>query len=112
MCAGSEFIGGSGEPGSNATGCAAAQSARDSGGEAYGWLSRLRSYLILDPLIWLYTLVMGVLALPGGLFDRSGRRLHWFSRAWSWLIVKTIFSPVRVTGLDKIDRLRSPTSTR
>jgi 1-acyl-sn-glycerol-3-phosphate acyltransferase len=72
-------------------------------GKHYGWLSRLRSYLILDPLIWLYTLVLGVLALPGGLFDRSGRRLHWFSRAWSWLIMKTILSPVKVTGLDKID---------
>lgn len=72
-------------------------------GKKYGWLSRLRSYLILDPLIWLYTLVLGLLALPGGLFDRSGRRLHWFSRAWSWLIVKTILSPVKVTGLDKID---------
>ncbi len=72
-------------------------------GKAYGWLSRLRSYVILDPLVWLYTLVMGVLALPGGLFDRSGRRLHWFSRAWSWLIMKTILSPVKVTGLDKID---------
>jgi 1-acyl-sn-glycerol-3-phosphate acyltransferase len=69
----------------------------------YGWLSRLRSYLILDPLVWLYTLVLGILALPGGLFDRSGRRLHWFSRAWSWLIMKTILSPVKVTGLDKID---------
>jgi 1-acyl-sn-glycerol-3-phosphate acyltransferase len=72
-------------------------------GRSYGWLSRLRSYLIIDPLIWLYTLVLGVLALPGGLFDRSGRRLHWFSYAWSWLIMKTIFSPVTVTGLDKID---------
>jgi 1-acyl-sn-glycerol-3-phosphate acyltransferase len=72
-------------------------------GEKYGWLSWLRSYLILDPLIWLYTLVLGMLALPGGLFDRSGRRLHWFSRAWSWLIMKTILSPVKVTGLDKID---------
>jgi 1-acyl-sn-glycerol-3-phosphate acyltransferase len=72
-------------------------------GKTYGWLSRLRSYFILDPLVWLYTLVMGILALPGGLFDRSGRRLHWFSRAWSWLIMKTIFSPVKVTGLDKID---------
>jgi 1-acyl-sn-glycerol-3-phosphate acyltransferase len=69
----------------------------------YGLLSGLRSYLILDPLIWLYTLVMGLLALPGGFFDRSGRRLHWFSYAWSWLIMKTIFSPVAVTGLDKID---------
>jgi 1-acyl-sn-glycerol-3-phosphate acyltransferase len=72
-------------------------------GLKHGWLSALRSYLILDPLIWLYTLVMGLLALPGGLFDRTGRRLHWFSYAWSWLILKTIFSPVKVTGLDQID---------
>ena len=69
----------------------------------YGWLSRLRSYLILDPLIWLYTLILGILALPGGVFDRSGRRLHWFSQTWSRLIMKTILSPVKVHGLDKID---------
>jgi 1-acyl-sn-glycerol-3-phosphate acyltransferase len=69
----------------------------------HGWLSLLRSCLILDPLIWLYTLLLGILALPGGLFDHSGRRLHWFSRTWSWLIMKTILSPVTVTGLDKID---------
>jgi 1-acyl-sn-glycerol-3-phosphate acyltransferase len=73
-------------------------------GRKYGWPSRLRSYLILDPLIWVYTVVLGLLALPGGVFDRSGRRLHWFSYAWSWLIMKTIFSPVTVTGLEKIDR--------
>ncbi len=75
-------------------------------GAKYGWLSSLRSYLIFDPLIWFYTLVMGVLALPGGSFDRSGRRLHWFSRTWSWLIMKTILSPVKVIGLDKIDTSR------
>lgn len=69
----------------------------------YGWGSRLRSYFIFDPLIWFYTLVLGLIALPGGLFDKSGRRLHWFSRTWSWLIMKTILSPVHVTGLDKID---------
>jgi 1-acyl-sn-glycerol-3-phosphate acyltransferase len=72
-------------------------------GENYGWPSRLRSYFILDPLIWFYTLALGLLAIPGGAFDRTGRRLHWFSRAWSWLIMKTILSPVTVTGLDKID---------
>jgi len=72
-------------------------------GKRYGWLSRLRSYFILDPLIWFYTLVMGLGALPGGLFDSNGTRLHWFSRTWSWLIMKTIFSPVKVTGLNKID---------
>jgi len=82
---------------------AARRSPHEIPGKTYGWSNRLRSYFILDPLVWLYTLVMGVLALPGGLFDRSGRRLHWFSRAWSWLIMKTILSPVKVTGLDKID---------
>ena len=69
----------------------------------HGWLSRLRSYLFLDPLIWFYTLAMGLVAVPGGAFDPEGRRLHWFSYAWSWLIMKSIFSPVKVTGLDKID---------
>jgi len=72
-------------------------------GRQYGWLSRLRSYVVLDPLIWFYTLAMGIIALPGGAFDRDGRRLHWFSTAWSWLIMKTILSPVKVVGLDKID---------
>ncbi len=75
-------------------------------GEHYGWLSRLRSYFILDPLIWAYTFILGLIALPGGLFDKTGRRLHWFSRTWSWLIMKTILSPVKVTGLDKIDTSR------
>jgi 1-acyl-sn-glycerol-3-phosphate acyltransferase len=93
------------EEGSTATATAAAprRSPHAIAGARYGWLSRLRSYFILDPLIWLYTLVMGTLALPGGLFDRDGRRLHWFSQAWSWLIMKTIFSPLKVIGLNKID---------
>jgi len=76
-------------------------------GMTHGWLSRLRSYLILNTLIWFYTLAMGVIALPGGMFDRTGRRLHWFSRTWSWLIMKTILSPVKVTGLDKIDTTKA-----
>jgi 1-acyl-sn-glycerol-3-phosphate acyltransferase len=74
----------------------------------YGWLSRLRSYLILDPLIWLYTLVLGTIVLIVGLlFDPSGRRQHRIAAAWSWLITKTILSPVKVTGLDKIDTSKS-----
>ncbi len=72
-------------------------------GLKHGWLSQLRSYLVLDPLIWLYTVILGIGALPVGIGDREGRRLHWFSQAWSWLIMKTIFSPVKVTGLDRID---------
>ncbi len=91
------------ERGAEAAPVAARRSPHEIPGKKYGWLSRLRSYLILDPLIWMYTLVMGLVALPGGMFDRSGRRLHWFSRTWSWLIMKTILSPVKVTGLDRID---------
>jgi len=71
----------------------------------HGWLSRLRSYFILSPLIWAYTLVLGTLSLLCSLFDRNGRIQHNFARLWSWLIMKTILSPVKVTGLDvgKID---------
>ena len=64
----------------------------------YGWLSRLRSYLIFDPLIWAYTIVLGSISLACSLFDRSGRVQHNLARAWSWLIMKTILSPVTVVG--------------
>jgi 1-acyl-sn-glycerol-3-phosphate acyltransferase len=72
-------------------------------GLKHGWLSRLRSYLVFDLLIWLYTIVLGPLALFAGLFDGSGRVMHGFARVWSWLIMKSILCPVKVTGLDKID---------
>ncbi len=69
----------------------------------YGWLSRLRSYFILDPLIWAYTLVLGTISLLCSLFDRSGRIQHALARLWSRAILKTIFSPVRVTGMENLD---------
>jgi 1-acyl-sn-glycerol-3-phosphate acyltransferase len=69
----------------------------------YGWLSRLRSYFIFDPLIWLYTVVLGVLAIPVSLFGDKERLLHQFARFWSQLIMKTISSPVKVSGLENID---------
>ena len=69
----------------------------------YGILSRLRSYLVFDPLIWMYTVVLGLLSIPVSLFGDTERILHNFARAWSWMIMKTIFSPVKVTGLEKID---------
>ena len=69
----------------------------------HGILSRLRSYFIFDPLIWMYTVVLGLLSIPVSLFGDTERILHNFARAWSWMIMKTILSPVKVTGLDKID---------
>ena len=73
----------------------------------YGILSRLRSYFIYDPLIWLYTVVFGLVSIPASLLGDRERILHSFARAWSWMIMRTIFSPVRVTGLDKIDTTRT-----
>jgi 1-acyl-sn-glycerol-3-phosphate acyltransferase len=69
----------------------------------HGVLSRLRSYFIFDPLIWLYTVVMGLVAIPVSLLGDKERILHNFARTWSVLIMKTIFSPVKITGLAKID---------
>ena len=64
----------------------------------HGWPSRLRSYFIINPLIWAYTLVLGTVSLLCSFFDRGGRVQHNLARAWSWLIMKTILSPVTVTG--------------
>jgi 1-acyl-sn-glycerol-3-phosphate acyltransferase len=72
----------------------------------YGLLSRLRSYFFFDPLIWLYTVLFGIASIPFGFFDKDGSILHSFARAWSKLIMKTIFSPLQVIGMDKIDHSR------
>jgi 1-acyl-sn-glycerol-3-phosphate acyltransferase len=69
----------------------------------YGWLSLLRSFLIFDPLIWLYTVVLGILSIPASLYGDKSRILHGFARFWSGLIMKTILSPVKVSGMEKID---------
>lgn len=69
----------------------------------YGWGSRLRSYFVLAPLIWLYTVVLGIISIPVSLFGEKERILHNFARFWSKLIMRTILSPVKVTGLDQID---------
>jgi 1-acyl-sn-glycerol-3-phosphate acyltransferase len=64
----------------------------------HGWPSRLRSYFILDPLIWAYTLILGTVSLLCSFFDRDGRMQHKLARFWSWLIMKTVLSPVKITG--------------
>jgi 1-acyl-sn-glycerol-3-phosphate acyltransferase len=70
---------------------------------SYGWLSRLRSYFIFDPLVWMYTVVLGIISIPVSLFGDKGRILHGFARFWSRLIMTTISSPTKVTGLESID---------
>jgi 1-acyl-sn-glycerol-3-phosphate acyltransferase len=66
-------------------------------------LSWARSIFVFDPLIYLYTFVLGTLSLLSSLFDRQGRIQHRFARLWSWLILRTILCPVRVSGIDRVD---------
>ena len=65
-------------------------------------LSRLRSYCFYVPAVYLYTGVLGTLALIASLFDGSGRLQHWFARSWSQVILKTIGIRVRVKGLEHV----------
>jgi 1-acyl-sn-glycerol-3-phosphate acyltransferase len=69
----------------------------------YGLLSALRSYFLLDLLIWAYTLVLGIASIPFGFFDKDGSILHGFARAWAKLVMNSIFSPFTVAGLNQID---------
>jgi len=69
-------------------------------------LSALRSYLIFDPLIWLYTVIMGTLSLLASLVDRDGRIQQWFAVTWSKMILKTIGAPLAVSGLERVDTTR------
>ena len=70
------------------------------------FFSRLRSYFIFDPLIWVYTVIMGSLSLLSSLVDRDGRIQHWFAVTWSKMILKTIGVPLTVRGMERIDTTR------
>jgi len=68
--------------------------------------TRLRSYFVYVPLVYLYTLVLGILSLLSSLFDGSGRLQHWFARLWARMILKTGSIPIQVEGLENIDPSR------
>ena len=65
--------------------------------------SRLRSYFLWTPLVWLYTLVLGCVSLIVSLFDPTGKRQQRVARLWSQMILWTVGAKVQVEGLDKID---------
>ncbi|HEX3092978.1 MAG TPA: lysophospholipid acyltransferase family protein [Candidatus Angelobacter sp.] len=65
--------------------------------------SRLRSYFVWTPLIWLYTAVLGCVSLIVSLFDPTGERQQNVARLWSRMILWTVGAKVQVEGLDKVD---------
>jgi len=68
--------------------------------------TRLRSYCVFVPLVYLYTFVLGILSLLSSLFDSGGRVQHWFARLWARMILKTGSIPIQVEGLENIDPSR------
>lgn len=72
-----------------------------------GLLSRLRSYCVFVPLIYLYTGIMGSLSLLSSFIDSDGRIQHWFAHTWASMILKTSFVRVQSEGLEHIDPAQS-----
>lgn len=67
------------------------------------WLSRLRSYLLFCPLIFLYTFVLGSASFFVSFFDPTGEKQHRLARLWSRWILATAMCPVRMIGMERVD---------
>lgn len=67
-------------------------------------LSYVRSLLLTDPLIFLYTAVCGAASLTGSLFDPRGKWQHACARTWSALILKTSRIRLDISGLENIPK--------
>jgi 1-acyl-sn-glycerol-3-phosphate acyltransferase len=68
-------------------------------------LSRLRSYFILDPLIFAWTALCGAISLVGSFVDTNGRFQHAMARFWSRGLLAIAASPVTV---ENCERLQGP----
>jgi 1-acyl-sn-glycerol-3-phosphate acyltransferase len=66
------------------------------------FLSRLRAYLLIDPLIVLATIIFGIISLVTSAFDESGRTQHAVARAWAHVLLAVSGVRVRVEGLEKL----------
>jgi 1-acyl-sn-glycerol-3-phosphate acyltransferase len=67
-------------------------------------VSRLRAWLITDPLIVLATIVFGTASLLVSFFDRDRRKQNAVERAWGRALLAVCGVRVRVQGLDKIQK--------
>ncbi len=73
-------------------------------GNKVGLGTKLVSYLWRNNLIYLYTMVLGVVSLTCSFFERNGRAQHRIARLWAWLILHAA-SGCRLTveGMENVD---------
>ena len=76
-------------------------------GRKLGLWESARSLLFFDPLIYLYTGVLGSLSLLSSFFDHDGRIQHGFARLWSRMILKTAACSLNVSGFEQVDTSKS-----
>ena len=69
--------------------------------------SRLRSYFVWTPLVWLYTAILGCVSLVVSLFDPTGERQQNIARLWSRMILWTVGAKVTLEGFDSIDTTKA-----
>lgn len=69
-------------------------------------MSRLRSYFLLDPLIFFYTFLLGSASFLVSFFDPDKSQQHRLARTWSRWILGTTMTPVSVTGMEGLDTSR------
>ena len=67
-------------------------------------LSRLRAYLVIDPLLILATMIFGTLSLLASVFDSRGRTQHAIARVWARALLMISGVRTRVEGLEKLPR--------
>ena len=66
--------------------------------------SRLRAYLLIDPLIVMATVVLGLASLLASTFDRRGRTQHVIARLWARTLLAVSGARVRIEGLEKLNK--------
>jgi 1-acyl-sn-glycerol-3-phosphate acyltransferase len=66
-------------------------------------LSKLRAFLLIDPLIILCTILYGSVNLVVSLFETTGRRQVAIARAWARMLLRVTFVKLEIEGLEKID---------
>src|ERR1017187_7148439 len=66
--------------------------------------SRLRAYLLIDPLIVVTTLAFGVASMLASTFDKRGRTQHAIARLWARILLAVSGARIRVEGLEKLQR--------
>ena len=68
------------------------------------FLSRLRAYLLIDPLIVLATAILGLASLLASAFDKRGRTQHAIARLWARVLLFVSGARVRIEGLEKLEK--------